>query len=170
MAVEAPFAIVLNGTSSSGKSSIAHELQRHRPEVWIHLPVDAFLALVPFTDREAEVMAEFVNIGVGIHAAMGAIVRAGNRVIIDHVFAHPAVNGLLRGELAGVPSLWVAVDCSLEELERREAARGDRGAGTARSQIDIVHNGVDYDLRLDTSRMTVAECAAAVSLRLDQHA
>jgi chloramphenicol 3-O phosphotransferase len=143
-------------------------LQRARPEVWIHLPVDAFLALVPFSDREDEVMAEFVNIGVGIHAGMGAIVRAGNRVIIDHVFAHPAINGLLRGELAGVPSLWVAVDCPLEELERREAARGDRGLGTARSQIGVVHDGVDYDLRVDTSRMTVAECAAAITLRLDQ--
>jgi chloramphenicol 3-O phosphotransferase len=166
--VAGPFAVVLNGTSSSGKSSIARELQRRRPEVWLHVPIDAFLQMAPMEERFAEVEAEILPLGIGMHAAMGALAKAGNRIVIDHVFVLPVVKPLLEQQFDGVPSLWVGVHCPLEELERRELERGDRGVGTARSQVGVVHEGVSYDLELDTSRLDAAACADEISRCLDR--
>ena len=39
--------IFLNGTSSSGKSSLARELQRRLPEPFLHLQLDAFIEMLP---------------------------------------------------------------------------------------------------------------------------
>ncbi|HYD09091.1 MAG TPA: AAA family ATPase [Acidimicrobiales bacterium] len=165
--VAGPYAIVLNGTSSAGKTSIALELQRRRPEVWFHASIDTFLNMLPLGERIDEIEAELLPIGMGVHAAMGALAKAGNRVIVDHVFAMPAIEPLLRSALDGVPSLWVGVHCPLEELERRERARGDREVGAARRQIDVVHQGVAYDLELDTSLLDRTACVEVIGRHLD---
>ena len=166
MPVSAPFAIVLNGTSSAGKSTLARALQHERPEVWVHLPVDAFLSMLPIEERPADVSGEFSTIARGIHDAMGAMARSGNRVIIDHVLEVPRWGAELRQALADVPQLWVGVRCALDELDRREAARGDREIGQARSQLHV-HDGVDYDIEIETSALDPVGCAAVVSQRLD---
>lgn len=56
----------------------------------------------------------------------------------------------------------VAVHCELGELERRELARGDRVIGQARGQFDIVHKGVAYDFKIDTTRLTASDAAERV--------
>lgn len=43
----------------------------------------------------------------------------------------------------------VGLRCPLEELERREAARGDRGNGDARRDARTVHTFCAYDLEID---------------------
>lgn len=53
--------------------------------------------------------------------------------------------------LGGWPVLWVGVGCDLRVAEAREAARPDRTPGMARRQAATVHQGVRYDLRLDSS-------------------
>jgi chloramphenicol 3-O phosphotransferase len=57
----------------------------------------------------------------------------------------------------------VAVRCPLEELLRRERARGDRSAGTAAAQYDVVHAHGDYDIEVDTSTHTADECARQIA-------
>lgn len=43
--------------------------------------------------------------------------------------------------------------------------RGDREIGLARWQFDKVHEGVRYDIELDTSRSTPEDCARAIKTR-----
>jgi chloramphenicol 3-O phosphotransferase len=45
---------------------------------------------------------------------------------------------------------FVGLHCSLEELERREVARGNRRSGEARTDFETVHSFTSYDLELDS--------------------
>lgn len=58
--------------------------------------------------------------------------------------------------------MFVGVRCSLDELVRREASRGDRPAGLAALQYDLVHAHGDYDVECDTSTADPRECAEMV--------
>jgi chloramphenicol 3-O phosphotransferase len=59
--------------------------------------------------------------------------------------------------------LWVGVRCESTVAAGREVARGDRVAGMAESQADIVHQGVAYDLEVDTTHTESMECARLVA-------
>jgi chloramphenicol 3-O phosphotransferase len=50
----------------------------------------------------------------------------------------------------------------LPVLEERERARGNRIAGESRAQFDVIHSGIDYDVRVDTSTQSPDECARAI--------
>ena len=50
-------------------------------------------------------------------------------------------------------------------LEARERRRGDRLIGLARWQHGRMHAGMSYDLELDTSQATPAECAKLIKNR-----
>ena len=50
----------------------------------------------------------------------------------------------------------------LDVLETRERERGDRLIGLARWQFDRIHRGKRYDLEIDTSNATPAECAETI--------
>ena len=48
----------------------------------------------------------------------------------------------------------------------REVARGDRVAGQAASQAEMVHQGVVYDLQVDTTHTEALDCARAIATRV----
>jgi len=59
----------------------------------------------------------------------------------------------------------IGVFAPLDVLEARESARADRMSGLARWQFERVHKGVAYDLEVDTSLLTPAECARLIQQR-----
>lgn len=63
----------------------------------------------------------------------------------------------------GLEVVFVGVHCPLEELERREKKRGNRGRGRARLQFDQVHAQAIYDVKIDTSVLSTEECASAIA-------
>lgn len=63
--------------------------------------------------------------------------------------------------------LFVGVRCPLAVLEQRERDRGDREIGLARYQFDRVHRHGIYDLELNTSVLSVAECVAKIQAAVD---
>ena len=66
------------------------------------------------------------------------------------------------GLLADFEVFWVGVYAPLDVLEARERQRGDRLIGLARWQYDRVHEGMNYDLEIDTSIATPMECAKLI--------
>jgi chloramphenicol 3-O phosphotransferase len=62
--------------------------------------------------------------------------------------------------------LFVGVKCPLEVLEAREKGRGDRTLGQAAGQAGIIHQNCIYDLEVDTSQLSAAECAEQIKVRL----
>jgi chloramphenicol 3-O phosphotransferase len=51
-------------------------------------------------------------------------------------------------------------------LEERERSRKDRTLGQARLQYPVIHKHCVYDLELDTSKLSVEECARKVLDRM----
>jgi chloramphenicol 3-O phosphotransferase len=68
----------------------------------------------------------------------------------------------LAQALSGLAVLWVGVRCDPEVAAARERERRDRIVGMARLQAEQVHAGVVYDIRVDTTTATTAECARIV--------
>jgi chloramphenicol 3-O phosphotransferase len=170
--------VLLHGTSSSGKTTIAREVQRLSDEPRVRLGIDAFWNAIDerwmehgsrasegFLWRDDATIAPGPvgqRLAAGMRAALAAFARAGNDVLVDDVFIDPAWLDGWRTELAGIEVLLVGVVAPVHVLEEREASRGNRIAGEARAQVDVIHDGIDYDLILDTSRQSPEECARSI--------
>ncbi|MEO3752247.1 chloramphenicol phosphotransferase CPT [Streptomyces sp. B6B3] len=171
--------IVLNGGSSSGKSGIARCLQAVLPEPWLVFGVDTLVEAMPASLRGPGGGIEFaadgeVVVGPGFRAleeawaeGLAAMARAGARIIVDEVFlGGPASQARWRNALGDLPALWVGVRCDAAVAAGRETARGDRVAGMAESQAEVVHRGVRYDMEVDTTHAEALSCARAIADRL----
>ncbi len=156
--------IFLNGTSSSGKSTLARGLQESLGQAYLHVTVDAFLHQLSDTylaDR-AYLSEAFPTLLAGFNASTAAIARAGNNVIVDHVLQEPSWVAPFVEAFDGLRVVFVGVCCPLDVLEAREKERGDRQIGTARYQYDRVYANKNYDVEVDTSQMSVEECVSVI--------
>lgn len=158
--------IFLNGTSSSGKSSLAVELLRSLDSVWFHLSVDAFNRMgsrrSDLLPDDAAVAAALTRMRRGFHRAVAGMAAGGNNVVVDHVLSERWRLLDCLDVLDGYDVVLVGVRCSLEELERRELARGDRTPGTAALQYERVHAHGIYDVECDTGTTSTEDCARLV--------
>ncbi|GAA1251094.1 chloramphenicol phosphotransferase CPT [Oryzihumus leptocrescens] len=168
--------IMLNGGSSSGKSTIARRLQDVLPDPWLTLGVDTLVDMLPPSLLEGGVGIDLaagsgVAVGEGFREAerawivgVAAMARAGARVVVDEVFLGGSESrARWRGPLEGLEVLWVGVRCDPDVAAAREAARGDRVTGMARSQAALVHAGMTYDVEVDTARSSPLECARLIA-------
>jgi chloramphenicol 3-O phosphotransferase len=90
--------------------------------------------------------------------------RAGARVIIDDVFLSGRTSqDRLRGHLDALNVLWVGVRCTAQAATAREFARGDRAPGMAALQAEVVHEGVTYDVEVDTTHAESLDCAHVIA-------
>jgi chloramphenicol 3-O phosphotransferase len=157
--------IVLNGASSSGKTSIAHALQAMIEEPCLHLCIDDYLGAFQrdLWQRQEVVRPRWPNIIRGFHAAGAGIARAGNLVILDDVLEEePPWEEHLVELFEGLEVFFVGVHCPLDELERRERQRKERRPGLARLQYEQVHARALYDIDVDTSELSPEACAARI--------
>jgi chloramphenicol 3-O phosphotransferase len=101
----------------------------------------------------------------GIQRGWGEHLKLGTNLIIDHFlqdrdWSDEAI-AVIRG--AGARTLLVGVFCSVAELERREASRGDGGLegrplGLARRSNELCHShGLNYDVSVWTDQQTTEE-------------
>lgn len=171
--------IVLNGGSSSGKSGIARSLQAVLPDAWLSLSIDTLVDAMPARltnggdgigfadDGGVAVGQEFMALQDAWIAGVVAMARAGAHIVVDDVFLGGAASQRRwLDALDDVPTLWVGVHCDATVAEDREAARGDRVAGMAAKQADVVHQGVTYDLEVDTTHTTSMDCGRTIAEHL----
>jgi chloramphenicol 3-O phosphotransferase len=170
--------IVLNGGSSSGKSTIARSLQSILPEPWLTFGTDSLVEAMPPSlqasggiefrpDGEVVVGPAFRALEAAWIAGIAAMARAGARIIVDEVFLGGASSQRRwREALDGLGVLWVGIRCDAEVAARRELGRGDRMAGMAASQAAVVHQGVSYDMEVDTTQTGTQKCALAIAARI----
>ncbi len=143
--------VFLNGVGGVGKGSIARALQKITVEPFLHVEMDAFLAMLPEVyqnhpdglsyETSMDGGKPSVSIGTGAVAeraltgmrqAVAALAEAGNNLIVDEVlFGNVATeygNAVAgyRTVLAPFRLHLVGVFASLEVLEEREHRRGDR--------------------------------------------
>jgi chloramphenicol 3-O phosphotransferase len=173
-----PDVIFLNGSSSAGKTSLAKALQARLAEPYLHFGVDDLFPwlppqwngtpegfqLIPLSSGEMP-----ITVGEGGRRVMRAWRRMlrsaadeGLKFILDEVMITEGALDEWIEALDGLDVFFVGVRCELAELQRREAARGDRGVGQALWQHERVHVHGPYDLEVDTTGASAEACAEAI--------
>ena len=187
--------IVLNGASSSGKTTLSAALQEVLHESWLVFGVDTLISALPLNlltihddativarpkdhavreggitfDAEGEVTVggEYQRLETAWRAALSTIVESGVRLILDEVFLDGARSqDRLRESLMGRRVAWIGVTCDDDVALEREANRGDRVVGMYERQARRVHDGVSYDLVVDTTSRPSLEVARQIAERL----
>ena len=171
--------IVLNGGSSSGKSGIARCLQAVLPDPWLVLGVDMLIQALPASspmsatgiefaaDGDIVVGPEFRVLEAAWMAGVATMARAGARIIVDDAFLGAAASQQRwQRALDALQVLWVGVRCDSAVAASREIARGDRVTGMAAAQAILVHQGVVYDVQVDTTHTEALDCAREIAARV----
>ena len=148
--------ILVNGASSSGKSTLSRALQANLDEPFWHFSIDHIReARVLPTQRIAS--GEFSWSAVrpaffdGFHSCLPALAGAGNKLIVEHIVETEAWMHRLVRLLEPFDVFFVGVHCPLPELERREIERGDRTIGEARQDYHVAHTFGIYDIEIDST-------------------
>jgi chloramphenicol 3-O phosphotransferase len=160
---------VLNGTSSSGKTSLARALQARLEAPTQHLQLDAFRGMEPngyweaWDQQDPRLVAlKHAALCRAMHAALTEYVSHGVDVIFDTVLWHREDWRYLLEDLDALPVYLVGVNCGLDEISRREQLRGDRDLGLAAGQFKAIHTGKVYDFQVDTTAASSEQCAGEV--------
>lgn len=158
--------ILLNGTSSAGKSSIAKVIQEVSDIPYLHLSLDMFWDMTP-----AKISANsknFPQMRKALAKSVYALAITGHNVVVDIVVAGASSFESISHELRDLKLLTVKVYCPLPVLAEREKARGNRRIGLAESQYTDFHLGIVYDLSVDTSISSSEELGREILLAVDR--
>jgi chloramphenicol 3-O phosphotransferase len=157
--------VVLNGTSSSGKTTLARAFQELASSVFLNFSVDDIFYSLPPSAIERIVAGQtipnlpFIEIHTAYYACVRELAALGRDLVIDNSITSRAQAERLVAAVDGHRVLMVSVSCSPEILERREQARADRHLGLAALQIETIDRWLEYDLHIDTS-VSAAEAGA----------
>jgi chloramphenicol 3-O phosphotransferase len=176
--------IILNGTSSSGKSTLAKALQTLIEEPSLNAGIDPFIFMLPKRYLNPPLWYDVYEYSwpdngtadglvikggplgrrlmMAMNHALAAMAHDGFTLVVDHVFIEREWLRDCIEALVGIDVLFVGVRCPLEVLEQRERERRDRTLGQARAQYDVVHAGMIYDVEVDTSISSPEECASMI--------
>ena len=170
--------IILNGASSSGKTTILRAVQNLMDEPYLDAGIDRFIWMLPkrYLNRPLwdDVLGQATQAGAagqrlfrGMHRAIRELALCGNNVLADHVLVEPDWVEQCASLFCDLPAYLVGVRCPLDVLEQRERSRKDRTLGQAKAQFPLVHKVAVYDLELDTSLLSVETCAFEIKRRLE---
>jgi len=180
--------VYLNGPSSSGKHSIVAALQEVMDAPWFSVGIDTWFYNFPSRfmgdrpraaqgfpwtfDADGHLVKTATGpygrrLTRGLYAAVAALAATGNNVVVDDVMYEEWMVDECARALAGASAYFVGVRCRREVVEARERARGDRPGGLAACNYDLVHSGSVYDIEVDTSDASAAECARLIKAHLE---
>ena len=187
--------ILLNGASSSGKTTLAETLQQLLPEPYQYIGLDQFRDGMPMRVRglnaplgtegalgmnvvPAELNGEPVteiqlgeygdSVMAGMRRTVATFAEGGIPVIVDDLLFKPEYL-TDYADILNHGSTWlVAVTCDLEVINQREASRIGRFPGTATAHHELIHSHVpEYDLVVDTTAETPKQSAMRILERLE---
>ena len=159
--------ILLNGPSSSGKSTLAKALQvlieKKRAERYEVVSIDDFMTNDPmetiYEDDVFEISGDMCRRAV-------EIMEAGSGVIVDHVITSERIFSQLKEATQAYCLRTVRVACPLQVLREREQERGDRCPGSAEVSEKYLFPKDGYDLEIDTHLLLPEENARVIFDRL----
>ncbi|MCK4257910.1 MAG: AAA family ATPase [Halanaerobiales bacterium] len=168
--------ILVDGSSSAGKTSLAKELLAVLPEEYLYLSSDEFyermmedvmnLGLTSLKDKEnINLLKGRELLSSGIMDLFYHIVKTISELGINVVLDHGINKKNLKKSIIffdNYPVTFVGLTCPLHELERRERERGDRYMGTARRQNKINNFAKKHDIEVDTYISNIGECVEEI--------
>jgi len=180
--------ILINGTSSAGKSTIAKALQDILEPQFYLTGIDHFLRsfherLIVISSEENAPSPEtwlaiFENekfkrleIGprgyqmlAGMYSSIASLAESGIHSIVDDVIWDLRAFEIAVSTLPAENVFFVGIQCPIEVAEQREIDRGDRALGGARFFGERVHEHAKYDLEVDSATRNHEESAQQIKL------
>jgi chloramphenicol 3-O phosphotransferase len=161
--------IILNGTSSSGKSTLAAAL-RPALEPQFHYYASDQLAGAGFRPLDDKVrFAWRTAFFHGFHRSIAAFAEAGLDLLVEHIVEEAGWGEDLAVLLKPFDVFWVGVHAPAAELARREQLRGDRQIGEALQHL-ATHTYCRYDIEVDTIEPVERNVEAIVHAWNGRHA
>ena len=157
--------VILNGVSSSGKTSLARVIQNRSPIPFYRLDIDDFILMSPekFNDYENgdySVQYAFASkffYVVKLYSDLGF-----DLVVPCMIFKSSEALENYKSLLNGYPVLTVNIICPEDELQRRELARGNRKTGSSSEQLKLLETDFDNGLTVNNYTNTNEECADTI--------
>ncbi len=166
--------ILLNGASSAGKSTLCRALQAQLEEPFLQFSLDFLMFGAPVLPRRQQEGGAFAWAAMrprffeGYFNGLRGWLDAGNNLVVDFIIETPVHLRQLVERLGGHDVFFVGVHCPPEELERREALRGDRPPGDARRDLETVHSFSPYDFEVDATRPAEENAARIIEAWRDR--
>jgi chloramphenicol 3-O phosphotransferase len=167
--------IILNGTSSSGKSTIVQALNLLSIKPFLHLGIDKIYSFLPPSyintginasqgfglvynpgDKQFPVTVKFGPYGTQVRLCSAAMVTAFAQqdldVVVDEVLLGDQFLIDYAAGLTNYTVYFIGINCELSVLRERELLRQNRAVGLAESQLTTIHAPERfYDLILDST-------------------
>lgn len=145
--------ILVNGTSSAGKSTLCKHLRDALEEPFWYTASDQFIDVGMAPSRKekggrfdwGKLRPKFFD---GFHRVLPAFASAGNNLIVEHIIESQAWMNKLVIALHNFDVFFVGVHCPLEVIEKRELERGNRFIGEAKYHMKT-HAYCKYDFEVD---------------------
>ena len=155
--------ILLNGPSSSGKSTLAQALKtlifNECHKRYDLVSIDDFLKMSP---KEKIYEDDVFEISNNLCKKALEFLESGKGVIIDHVITSERIFNQLKDNLSSYPIKTVHITCPLHILKSRELERGDRSPGSAEASAEYLYPKEGYDLTIDTGAKSPSENALLI--------
>lgn len=179
-----PNIIMLMGVSSSGKTSIAKEIQHQASDNYLIVGFDHVVESLdkkywPGGSHEKEGFyyeqiktndGEFPELR---HGAVGdeflremmrdiiALANSGNNLIVDFVMSDDEKN-MLIDQCKDSTIVQIGIKPPLAEVIKREMARGDRKVGIAEAAYEAFYKGKIFDILIDSKELSPSMAAAQI--------
>ncbi len=176
--------IILDGSSSAGKTSIIKELQNIYDKPLLHAGIDRFWAMIPDQYKENGSKAHegylfsstvdthnnpIIHVQKGPFAhqidntlpqVIKTLADCGHDVAVDTIINTDAQLHNYAKTLKHHTVYFIGVVCDFEELEKREKSRANRMLGLARGHNGTINTHKNYyDLIINSTNYNPAHCA-----------
>lgn len=159
--------ILLNGPSSSGKSTLSKSLQKKIKKLinenYAVVSIDDFMKI---STEETIYEDDVFEISDSMCYKVLELLKTSSGVIIDHVITSPRIYNQLIVILGGFNILLVHVSCPLDVLKKRELERKNRCLGSAESSYTYLFPKYGYDITVDTNSISTEECSNLIYEKL----
>lgn len=160
--------VLLNGVSSSGKTTLSKEIVRLLPD-YFHLSIDDFDFVIEKMEDRKNGRLIPVPTEYFFHRTVAMFSDSGTNLVVDQLLHDRFTMDDCFKVLQDYPVFFVGVHCPIQELEQRERARGDREPGLSKRQLQFVHQQNEpYDIEVDTHHESYAASAKKICDKLHE--
>ena len=157
--------IILNGVSSSGKTTLAKVIQDQSPIPLYKLDIDDFILMSPekFNDYEHNDFSVQYAFASKFFYVVKLYSDLGFNLVVPYMFfKNSDTLQEFKELLNNYPVLIVNMTCPVEELNKRELSRGNRKTGCAEEQLQLLETQFNNSITVDNFENTNEECAEMI--------
>ena len=162
--------ICLNGVTSSGKTSIAKQIQDISEQNYYHISLDMFEQMANIKFRMKAYYNELNDCTTVMYETISSFAKLGKNIILDTVLLnipeYPNIYERLIETCAGITIFNIHVICPLDECKRRNISRGDRIVTLSEWHSERMAD-IPYFYTINTMDKNPAECAKDILEHID---